>query len=82
MICPNCGNQVEGGSFCSYCGTRLPEVTPEPVIEQTPVVEPAPVAEQAPVPQAAPVAEPAPAVTAPAAETPAPAAKTKPKKMY
>lgn len=80
MICPNCGNQVEGGSFCSYCGTRLPEVTPEPVIEQTPVVEPAPVAEQAPVPQAAPVAEPAPAVTAPAAETPAPAAKTKPKK--
>ena len=85
MICPNCGNQVEGGPFCSYCGTRLPEAAPEAVNQPVaaPVVEPAPavVPEPAPVVASAPVAEPVveqvPVVPAPVAE-PAPVVETAP----
>lgn len=67
MFCPNCGNQVDGGLFCGYCGTRLPEAAP--VADNQPVAAPVaePIVEPAPVVEAAPVAEPV-AIVEPVAE--------------
>jgi len=60
MFCPNCGNQVEGGSFCNKCGTPVVNSAPPPVAEAPP-----PPLQSAPPPPPPPAGAPPPPVGAP-----------------
>ena len=70
MICNNCGKEIQNGAaFCSFCGTKAPEVEApvempvEKAVENTAAEEPIPVPTPTPVPVPTPVPMPAPVPT-------------------
>lgn len=87
MVCPNCGQPVSGGFFCSNCGAKLDQagtagtaVQIEAPVTQAHVAEPAPAAQavpeitQAPVAASTPVADQAPVAQAVPVTQPVPVA--------
>ena len=67
MICSNCGKEIaRGAAFCSFCGTKAPEVEVpvempvEKAVENTAAEEPIPAPTPAPVPVPTPAPIPGP----------------------